>query len=115
MGEYSVVARAQTGNGTNGDGTRAHSTSEVVTIQLDGNEFFNPADPDAYKLEIISTKGETDQSVTWEDYAAAIPGLNLPRRISFYTSCWSPKVPPLTNIGVIGIHEVRLTAKSIEV
>ena len=53
MGEYSVVARAQTGNGTNPDGTRAHSTSSVVTIQLDGNEFFNPSDPDVYKLEVI--------------------------------------------------------------
>lgn len=115
MGEYSVVASAKTGNGTNLDGTRAHSTSDPVTIQLNGNEFFNPADPDVYKLDIIETKGETDQSVTWEDYADAIPGISLPRKLVFYTSCWSPKVPPLRNAGGLGVHIVRLTAKSIVV
>jgi len=115
MGEYSIVARAQTGNGTNLDGTRAHSTSAVETIQLNGNEYFNPADPNVYKLEVLSTKGETDQHVEWEDYAEPFPGLSLPRKLTFYTACWSPKVPPLRNVGVLGIHEVRLTAKSIEI
>ncbi len=87
MGEYSVVASAKTSNGTNGDGTRAHSTSNPVTIQLNGNEFFNPADPNVYKLEVLETKGKTAESVTWEDYADAIPGISLPRRLVFYTSC----------------------------
>jgi hypothetical protein len=115
MGEYSVVANAQTNGGTNIDGTREKDISEWEIIQLDGNEYFNPSDSGVYRLEIIGTRGETGDHVEWDDWAEPIPGLRLPRKLKFRTSCWSPAVPPLTNVGVHGRREVRLTAKSIEI
>jgi hypothetical protein len=115
MGEYSVVANAQTNGGTNIDGTREKDISEWEIIQLAGNEYFNPNDPDVYRLEIIGTKGETADTVEWEDYGEPFPGLRLPRRLKFRTSCWSPPVPPLSNVGIAGRREVRLTAKSIQI
>ena len=115
LGEYSIVANAQTNGGTNADGERERDQSAVQSIQLDGNEYFNPNDPNVYRLDVIGTKGETDDVVNFEDFGEPFPGLRLPRRITFYTVCWSPPVPPVSNIGIQGRREVRLTAKSIEV
>ncbi len=115
MAEFSVVAAVTTPGGTDVDGERESAQSDWQKITLSGNERFNPNDPNVYSVECISQRGDTDYQVVWDDYTPVvlIPGLTLPRTISFRTTCRSPKVPPLSNIGVSGSAHAKITARSI--
>jgi hypothetical protein len=117
MAEFSVVAAVTTPGGTDVDGERESADSAWESITLSGNERFNPNDPNVYSVEWIAQRGDTEYRVVWDDQTPipSIPGLTLPRTIRFQTHCRSPKVPPLSNVGVSGSAHARITARSIEI
>lgn len=116
MAEFKVTAKSKTSGGTSSDGARVSDTSRWEQITLSGNEVFNPNDANVYTVNWIAQRGETEFNIEWDDYTEVIPGsgLKLPRTIRFRTLCRSPKVPPLSNIGVGGVAEAEITARSFK-
>ncbi|QDT87310.1 hypothetical protein [Gimesia chilikensis] len=107
-----LTAATQT-NGTTADGARDSNTSPWDSITVSENEVFRE---NTITKAVVASRGDTEDTVEFDDYIEILPGTGItqPRTLRIKVWARSPKVPPLSNIGVKGVREIEVKCTAVK-